>query len=447
MHDPIAFLERFISFQSVSTDNARKSEVEKTAEFLADFLRKYTRKVEVLRQKGAHPLVLAIFEPEGRIKNTFGIYGHYDVQPEDPVEHWKSPPFKLVKKDGRLWGRGVADNKGHIVQNIFSILELIKRKRLRNRIIFILEGEEELGSPNLEPYIKDVKEVLDKVDVFFITDVGMHKKNVPQIFYALRGFVYFELEIQIGERDLHSGVYGNRVLNPAHIISDLITRMKDPFSNKVLIEGFYDDVRSLSRKERDMLKAIKRSDEEEKKEAGVYGLVSLDRENTSLTSKIYPSLDINGLWSGFIDEGQKTIIPAKAGTKLSCRLVEFQKPEKIESLIEDFIKRYFRNKDIKYRLKKYPSAMPFFTDPQHPFLEKTADILSQAFGNKTLFNRSGGTIPVAEIFQRIFGKPVILTGFTLPDDNIHAPNENFDEEMFWKGIIALERLYSQLATS
>ena len=431
-------MKKFISFQSVSTDPKRKKEIEKTARFLKEKLESLGFSVRVLKRKNAHPFVFAFYKTPNA-QQTVAFYGHYDVQPEDPVEEWKTPPFELVVKNGKFWGRGVADNKGHITINLFALEELIKKGLSHSNVIFLLEGEEELGSPNFEGYVKSLEKELRSVDAFFLTDVGMHKKGVPQIFYGLRGLVYFELEVEIGKRDLHSGVYGNRVINPANLLCDIFAKMKDAKTNKILIPGFYKDVRRLTKQEKDLLLKIKKSDKEEMAEAGVYSLVSFDKQNPSLTSKIYPSLDINGIISGFTGEGTKTIIPRKALAKFSCRLVEYQNPEKITKLIENFIKKNMP-KGVKWKLKKYDSAAPFYTSIENPWVKKTSKALKEVFGKEPVYNRSGGTIPAAEILQRLFKKPIILTGFTLPDDNIHAPNENFDEESFWKGMEAVKKL-------
>ncbi len=436
--DVINFLKRFISIPSVSSDSKRKSEMEKAASFLKAKLASIGFKTKILKRKNAHPFIFAYYKASST-KNTLAFYGHYDVQPEDPVEEWETSPFELVVKNGKFWGRGVADNKGHITINLFAAEELIKNDLLRSNLIFLLEGEEELGSPNFESYVKSLKSELKDVDVFFLTDVGMHKKGVPQIFYGLRGLVYFELEVEVGKRDLHSGVYGNRVINPANLLCEILAKMKDAKTNKVLIPGFYKDVRKLTKLERELLLKIKKSDKEEKAEAGVYSLVSLDKQNPSLTSKTYPSLDINGIVSGFTGEGTKTIIPRRAIAKFSCRLVEHQNPEKIVKLIESFIKKHMP-KGVKWEIKKYDSAAPFYTSIENPWVKRTAKALKDVFGKEPVYNRSGGTIPAAEILQRLFKKPIVLTGFTLPDDNIHAPNENFDEESFWKGMEAIRKI-------
>lgn len=435
----LEFLRGFIAIESVSTDPKRLPEMERAVGFLSKKLRTLGFTVLLERSNADPPLLVAerMVDPD---YPTIAVYGHYDVQPEDPVEEWESPPFRLTQRKSKLYGRGVADNKGHIVQNIAAIESLIKEKKLTHNIIFLIEGAEERGSHHFESYVKKYQKLLRRADVFFVTDMGMHDKNIPQIFYGLRGIVYFELALEIGVRDLHSGIYGNRVYNPAQIVADLLSKMKDTRSGKVLIPGFYEEVRKLDPEEKRLLSSVKRSDVAEKREAGVYEVVSLDKENPSLSSKIYPSLDVNGMVSGYTGEGSKTVIPRLASVKFSCRLVEFQKPEKIIALVRAFIKKNLPE-GVKYELVIHDQAAPFYTDIKNEWVRKTSEILGRVFDHKTLVNRSGGSIPAAEVLQRLYKKPIILTGFTLPDDNIHAPNENFDEEMFWKGITALKELY------
>lgn len=436
-----------ISIQSVSADSKRRSEILKAVDFLKNKLKEIGFKIQLIGKGDSPPLILGIYHLDndrgldGK-RQTIGIYGHYDVQPEDPVDEWKTSPFKLVIKNGKMYGRGVADNKGHVIQNLVSINQLIKTKKLTNNIVFILEGEEETGSMHFEDYVKKIKDILSRVDVFYVTDVGMYRKNIPQIFFGLRGLVYFELTIEIGIKDLHSGLWGNRVLNPAQVAGQLFSKMKDEKTGRVLIPGFYNDVRSISKEERKLLEAVARTDEGQIKEAGVYKILSLDKKQPYLSAKIYPSLDINGFVSGYAGEGAKTIIPRQAVVKFSCRLVEQQNPEKIEILVRDFIAKNLPE-GVKYDLKILSKDHPFYTEINNRYVKKTAEILAGFFGNETRFNRTGGSIPAAEILQRLYKKPIILTGFTLPDDNLHSPNENFDEEMFLKGIEALEKIYSQ----
>jgi len=432
------FFSDFVKIQSVSTDKKRFFEIKKAVSFLKNFLLKLGFSVKILEKKQAPPLILAtlIFDKKAK---TIGIYGHYDVQPEDPVSEWQTPPFLLTQKDGKFYGRGVADDKGHIVQNIFAVQKLIEEKKLKNNIVFILEGEEETGSIHFEDYVKEAKDILSKVDVFYLTDTGMHQKNAPQIFYGLRGIIYFELTVKIGERDLHSGVYGNRVYNPINVLSDLIGKIKDIKTGKIQIPQFYEKVRKISKEELLLLKKTLKSDEEEKKEAAVFGLTEVDSFG-SLSSKIFPSFDCHGIISGFTQEGQKTVIPKEAKVKFSFRLIEHQNPNEIEKLVFDFVEKNLP-KEVKWELRCLSKSAPFYTDVNNLWVKKTATILEDVFDKEVIFNRSGGSIPAAEILQRLFKKPIILTGFTLPDDNIHAPNENFDEEMFFLGIEALTKIY------
>jgi len=429
----------FVKIQSVSTDKNRFSEIEKAVSFLKNFLLSLGFSVKILEKEKAPPLILATLIKDEKAK-TIGIYGHYDVQPEDPVSEWETAPFLLTEKEGKFFGRGVADNKGHIVENLFAIKSLIEEKKLKNNVVFILEGEEEVGSVHFEDYVKEAKDVLSKVDVFYLTDTGMHQKNVPQIFYGLRGIIYFELIVKIGKRDLHSGVYGNRVYNPINVLADLIAKIKDIKTGKILIPKFYEKVRKIEKDELLLLKKTLKSNEEEKKEAGVFGLTEIEGFS-SLSSKIFPSFDCHGIISGFIGEGQKTVIPKEAKVKFSFRLVEYQDSKEIEAQVFDFVKKNLP-KEVKWDLKCLSKSAPFYTDVKNEWVKKTASILKDVFGNEVILNRSGGSIPAAEILQRLYKKPIILTGFTLPDDNIHAPNENFDSEMFFLGIKALERIYS-----
>ena len=433
------FFSELVKIQSVSTDKNRFSEIEKAVSFLKDFLLSLGFSVKILEKEKAPPLILATLIKDEKAK-TIGIYGHYDVQPEDPVSEWETAPFLLTEKKGKFFGRGVADNKGHIVENLFAIKSLIEEKKLKNNVVFILEGEEEVGSVHFEDYVKKAKDVLSKVDVFYLTDTGMHQKNIPQIFYGLRGIVYFELIVKIGKRDLHSGVYGNRVYNPINVLADLIAKIKDIKTGKILIPKFYEKLRKIEKDELLLLKKTLKSNEEEKKEAGVFGLTEIEGFS-SLSSKIFPSFDCHGIISGFIGEGQKTVIPKEAKVKFSFRLVEYQDPKKIEAQVFDFVKENLP-KEVKWELKCLSKSAPFYTDVKNEWVKKTASILKDVFGNEVVLNRSGGSIPAAEILQRLYKKPIILTGFTLPDDNIHAPNENFDSEMFFLGIKALERIYS-----
>lgn len=434
-------LAAFVSIPSVSADPASHDHMLRVVAFLKQKLRRLSFNVELLGDPQGAPIILAHRIVDNGQK-TIGIYGHYDVQPADPIKEWESDPFTLYRRNGKLYGRGVADNKGHIIQNMSAIEMLIESGKLTNNIVFLIEGEEETGSTHMEAELRNKKEELRNVDVWYITDSGMFSKGVPQIEYALRGLVYFELNVTTGERDLHSGLYGNLAINPANVLADLFARMKDLKTGRILIDGFYDDVQTVQATELKLLEKIALGEDDLKKEMDAYAVTTVKGTPAYLAPKIEPSFDIHGVVSGFTGDGPKTVIPHAARAKFSCRLVEHQNPDRIEKLIRTFVSANLP-KGVKYELKTYAKDHPFYTSLDNEYIKKTADIFSAHFGNPTVFNRSGGSIPVAEMIQRILGKPVVITGFTLPDDNIHAPNENFDETMYWEGIEALKKVYSQ----
>ncbi len=435
-------LDEFISIQSVSTDSTRFSEILMAVDFLNQKLSSLGFMVKVIEHDQHPPLIIAERIISKR-KRTIGIYGHYDVQPEDPADEWKSEPFKLTLREGKFFARGVADDKGHIIQNIAAIESLIEEKGLYSNVIFILEGEEECGSVYLEEFVASQKAALSKIDVFFITDTGMFAKWAPQIFYALRGLVYFEITVKIGDRDLHSGVYGNRVFNPIQVLTDLFAKMKDINTGKILIPGFYDNMRKIPKHELELLEKTEVSPKDLEKEAGVYRVVAHNDTPPYLASKILPSLDVHGIQGGYTSPGVKTVIPRQASAKFSCRIVENQDPQEVVKLIQRFIKDTIPV-GVTYDLTVHSAEGSFYTSLDNEYAKKTAAILAEHFGHETMFNRSGGSIPAAEIMQRLFKKPVILSGFTLPDENMHSPNENFDEEMFWEGIDALKKIYGSI---
>jgi acetylornithine deacetylase/succinyl-diaminopimelate desuccinylase-like protein len=327
-----------------------------------------------------------------------------------------------------------------LVQAICAAGNLIEAGNLKNNLVFIFEGEEEIGSRHFKELIaKD--NFLKKVDVFYVMDFGMETSDQPEIFFGLRGLIAFELELTTGKKDLHSGVYGNRVINPINILTEFLAKIKNPNSGEILISGFYEKIRKPSKKEWENLLKKKQSNEELKKEAEVFTTSEVDKKHPWLSTKIYPSFDINGISGGYTGEGVKTIIPAKARAKFSFRLIENQIPEEIERLVNGFTRKNLP-KGVKYTLKTLGKLDPFYTEIDNRYVEKTDKIFTKLFGKQSLFTRSGGSIGAAATLSKIFKKPLVLTGFTLADCNIHSPNENFDEEMFWKGITAIEEIFS-----
>lgn len=428
-------LKQLVAIPSVSTDATKFDDLIRAAKYIEKELDSMGFEVDMYQKDNCPPLIVGKknINPD---KPTIAVYAHYDVQPEAPVDKWSSSPFVLTLRNGKIYGRGVADDKGHLIQSIVAAKNLIDQDKLRNNIVFIFEGEEETGSVHFEELvIKDLKS-LQEVDAFYIMDMGAKTVTLPQIFYALRGVIGFELTVKIGETDLHSGVYGNRVINPAAVVSDLMAKMKNIKTGKINIPGFYDRVRKIPQEEIDLLSKYIPDKEKEKREAKVKYFIG-----DFLSSKIYPGLDINGLVSGYTGEGSKTIIPAWARVLFSVRLVENQEHDEVERMVEKFVGDNMPSQ-VEWKLKVISGADPFYTDFKNPYAQKTAKILTEVFGGETLFNRSGGSIAAAEVLQRIFKKPMVLTGFTLPDENLHAPDENIDEMMFEKGITALEKILS-----
>jgi acetylornithine deacetylase/succinyl-diaminopimelate desuccinylase-like protein len=405
----------FITIQSVSADQVRHSEILKAVEFLKKEIKSLGFEVKTYQKENCPPLIVAKYylsHDRGQDRKTIGIYAHYDVQPEDPVGEWDSPSFALTKKNGKLFGRGVADDKGHIIQTLIAIQQLIDNKKLNNNIVLIFEGEEEAGSNNFESLIDLAKKDLANIDVFYILDMGMETSNHPEIFFGIRGLIDFEIEIRVGKQDLHSGVYGNEIDNPIQLLSELFSKIKDSRTRKILIPHFYDKAKFKS------------------------------KNDLWLSTKIFPSFDIHGMIGGYTGQGSKTIIPAVASAKFSFRLIENQAPDEIEKLVSDFIKENLP-KGIKYILKTSGKLDPFCTDIDNKHVKKTDEIFTEIFGEKTSFSRSGGSIGAVSILSKRFNKPLILTGFTLSDCNIHAPNENINEKMFDKGIVSLVKIFSQ----
>lgn len=426
--------------QSVSTDLERRDQTNQAAEFIKKKLIELGFDVNLYQVGNCPPLIVGKLVNFPKAK-TLGIYAHYDVQPEDPVDQWKTLPFDLVLKNGKMFGRGVADDKGHLIQAIAAAERSIAGNGLKNNLVFIFEGEEEVGSTNFEELIKKDRLIGD-VDVFYVMDFGMETSDQPEIFFGLRGLVGFELEVKTGNKDLHSGVYGNRVHNPINVLTELLSKVKDKKSGKIMIPGFYKHIRKPSPDEMANLLKKKQTDDQLKKEAGVFATTTVDKKHPWLSTKIYPSFDINGITGGYQGEGVKTVIPASAKAKFSFRLIEHQHPDDIEKLVGDFVKTNLP-KGVKFSLNTSGKLDPFYTNINNEYIRNTDRIFEKVFGKKTIFPRSGGSIGAAATLSRLFKKPLILTGFTLADCDIHSPNENFDEKMFWKGIDAMEKIFTQ----
>lgn len=424
-------LIELLRIPSVSTDSSKKDDIYKAANFLINQFKEMNfEKVELFETPG-NPIVYAENCPHND-KPTVLIYGHYDVQPSDPDHLWDSPPFEPVIKDGNIYARGASDDKGQAYTHVKAVESYVKtNQEIPVNVKFILEGEEEIGSPNLVPFIKNHLDML-KCDMVLISDTSMFGKNIPSITYGLRGLAYMEVEVTGPNRDLHSGVYGGAVENPINVLCEMITKLKDE-DGVIQIPGFYDKVIELTKEDRETSAALPFDEEAYKKELdidavhGEKGYTTLERASSR------PTLDVNGIWGGYQGEGAKTVLPSKGNAKISMRLVPDQDPDEIAELFE----KYFTSlapKTVKVKVTPHHGGHPSITDLSFYGLKAAAQAFKDVFGKEPLFSREGGSIPIVADFKKVLGVESILMGFGLTSDAIHSPNEKFSLEDFQRGI-------------
>ncbi len=425
-------LFELLRIPSVSTDSSHKEDVHKAAKFLSDHLKEIGLKdVEICETKG-NPIVLAKNLEAGPDKPTVLIYGHYDVQPPDPLDLWTSPPFEPVVKDGKVYARGASDDKGQAFLHVKAIEAWLKTGGdLPVNVKLLLEGEEEIGSPNLVPFLKERKEEL-ACDMVLVSDTAMFAKDTPSITYGLRGLAYMELEVFGPDRDLHSGVYGGAVVNPLNALCRMVAKMQDE-NGKIQIPGFFDDVKDLTPEEREGYKKLPFDEDGWKKSIGIEeadgeaGYSTLERKTGR------PTLDMNGMWGGYQGEGAKTVLPAKAGAKISMRLVPNQNPKKIAQLFEDYCNE-IKPKGVKIKVTPHHGGDAAMTNLDFYGLKAAAKAFKDVYQKEPLFTREGGSIPIVADFERVLGVNTILMGFGLNTDAIHSPNEHFHLADYHRGI-------------
>ncbi|RPI18619.1 MAG: dipeptidase [Ignavibacteriae bacterium] len=436
-------LKKFLSFPSISTNPENKKDVEECAEYIKEHLESIgMENTRVYPTKG-HPVVYADWLHAGSDKPTVLIYGHYDVQPVDPVELWTTPPFEADIRGNNIYARGAADDKGQVLIHLKAIeAHLVNNKKLPVNIKLIIEGEEEIGSENLDEFIKSNIELL-KSDVIVISDTAMYDKEMPAIGYALRGLCYMQIEVTGPNRDLHSGSYGGSVDNPINALAHIICKLKDD-KGKILIDGFYDDVLPLSEKEKKSFYDLKFDDEKYKINLVVDELFG--EEGYSTLERIWarPTLDCNGIWGGFSGEGAKTVLPSKAYAKVSMRLVPNQDPDKAAVLFEKYVKK-IAPKSVKVKIYNLHGGKPAMTPIESKWIDAAYVALKQAFGKDPVFIREGGSIPIVVTFQELLNAPTVLLGFGLPDENAHSPDEHLDLNNFQRGIVTSSIFYHELA--
>jgi acetylornithine deacetylase/succinyl-diaminopimelate desuccinylase-like protein len=374
-------------------------------------------------------------------KPTLLIYGHYDVQPAEPLELWTSPPFEATVRGENLFARGAEDDKGQVFIHLKAIEAFLKTGgRLPLNVKLLIEGEEEIGSDHLEAFIAEHKEML-KADLVIVSDSGMYAKGVPSICYGLRGLVYMQLDLEGPNKDLHSGSFGGTVHNPIQALSEIIARLHDK-NGKVTIPGFYDKVRPLSKTERSAFKKLPWSDRKYAKDLGVAQLYGEKGFTTLERVWARPTLECNGIWGGFTGEGAKTVLPSKASAKISMRLVPDQTSAGIGRLFERHIKK-IAPKTVKVKVTNLHGGEPAITPIDSPGVRAAVVALEKGFGKKPLYQREGGSIPIVVQFKVLLGLDTVLLGFGLPEGNAHAPDEFIDLENLFGGMRTCAHFYNE----
>lgn len=423
-------LFELLRFPSVSADPQFKEGVLNTAEFVAQKLKAAgADNVEICPTAG-YPIVYGekMIDPA---LPTVLVYGHYDVQPADPIELWDTPPFEPTVRDGKIYARGAADDKGQFYMHVKAFEYMVKENDLACNVKFMIEGEEEVGSANLGIFIAENKERL-KTDVIIISDTAMISLDTPSIETGLRGLSYVEVEVVGPNRDLHSGVYGGGVANPATILSKMIASLHDE-NNHIAIPGFYDDVVELSPEERKALNEAPFDIEEYQDDLGVNELWGEKGYSTIERTGIRPTLEVNGIWGGYIGEGAKTVLPSKAFAKISMRLVPNQSSDRITELFQQHFEK-IAPKSVQVIVKPHHGGEPVVTPTDGIAYQAAEKALEQAFSKKPIPTRGGGSIPIVSLFEEELGVKTVLLGFGLDSDNLHSPNEKYGIENYLKGI-------------
>jgi acetylornithine deacetylase/succinyl-diaminopimelate desuccinylase-like protein len=436
-------LKAYLAIPSISALPQHAADVRRCAEATADELRRIgMQNVRTIDTPG-NPVVYADWlGAEG--KPTVLFYGHYDVQPVDPLDKWTSPPFEATVRDGEIYARGAADDKGQIFMHFKAIeAHLRQTGSLPCNIKVFIEGEEEVGSTHLDDFVREHREDLAG-DVVVISDSAMFDRGVPSICYGLRGLAYFQIDLKGTTSDLHSGSFGGAVANPAMVLAQVLAQLKDR-SGRVKIPGFYDKVRELRPEEREQWKRLPFNETRYRKDLGAPRLFGESGFSTLERTWARPTVEVNGILAGFTGEGAKTVIPATAMAKISMRLVPDQDPDEIASLFEAYLKKIVP-KTVEMTLTRMHGGKPWMADFDNKFVQAAARAIERGFGKTPVFTREGGSIPVVSTFQQELGLPSVLFGVGLPDENAHAPNEKLDLGNFHSGIIASAYLYGEIGS-
>ena len=434
-------LFELLRIPSVSTDSKYKGDVRKAAEYLKQKLEAAGADKVELCETGGHPIVYG----EKIIHQDFPtvlVYGHYDVQPPDPLELWESPPFEPEIRDGKIYARGACDDKGQAYMHVKAFEAMMHLGELPCNVKFMLEGEEEIGSDHLEDFVKSNREKLS-ADVILISDTDIISNDTPSITVGLRGMSYMEVEVSGPKRDLHSGMYGGAVANPINVLCEMIASLKDE-KGHITIPGFYDKVAVLSAEERAELNKVPFDLEAYKKALDIEEVSGEEGYNTIERVSIRPTLDVNGIWGGYIGEGAKTVLPAKAQAKISMRLVPDQNHKEIDQLFTRHIKA-IAPKTVKVKVTSHHGGQPAVIPIDSVAIQAASKAFEEAWGKKPVLTREGGSIPIVSLFQNELGLNSVLMGFGLKEDAIHSPNESYGVFNYLKGIETIPLFYKYFA--
>jgi acetylornithine deacetylase/succinyl-diaminopimelate desuccinylase-like protein len=428
---------------SVSADSKYRNDVFRAATFIKEKLDHAGADSSEICETEGYPIVYAekIID---KTKPTVLVYGHYDVQPPDPLNLWTSPPFEPEIRDGRIYARGACDDKGQMYMHIKAFETMMAEGTLPCNVKFMIEGEEEIGSDNLGKFVTANKEKL-KADVILISDTGLFSNDVPSITVGLRGLSYIEIEVTGPKRDLHSGMYGGAVANPVNVLCELIASLKDK-DDRITIPGFYDDVAELSDEERAALAKVPFDVEEYKKSLGVKALRGESGYSPLEHVSIRPTLDVNGMWGGYIGEGAKTVLPSKAFAKISMRLVPNQSSKKITELFKTHFEA-IAPPYVTVKVKPHHGGEPAVTPTDSVAYRAASKAFEDAWGKTPIPMREGGSIPIVSLFEKELGLKTVLMGFGLDEDAIHSPDESYMVFNYFKGIETIIRFYHHYAAS
>lgn len=433
-------LKDIVRIPSVSTDSARVNDMRRTAEWLVEEMKSLGLENIEIFSTDKHPVVYGDWlHAEGA--PTVLVYGHYDVQPCDPIELWETPPFEPSVRGDNLHARGASDMKGQVVATLKAIESIVANESLPVNVKFMLEGEEEIGSPSLHGFMESHKDLL-AADFCLNPDAGMLGADLPSITYALRGLAYFEIHIDGPTHDLHSGIFGGAVRNPANTLATLIAGMKNA-DGQIQLPGFYNDIRPLDDEERAALARLPMKDDFYLEKTGVPALWGEKGYTPVEHTGARPTLDVNGLLSGFTGEGAKTVLPATAMAKISMRLVPNQTPDKVYEQLKQYMTEN-APEGVTWRIKVEHGGNPSISERNGIGVRAMAKALNDVWGVDPLFKREGGSIPVVADMQDLLGMESVLTGFGLPDDRIHSPNEKLDLPNWYRGIDALIHFFYNL---